>query len=776
MGWDTEDEYYADTLEISTRCLQIVIRCVHLEEISVLSIQTLTAIQQYSSKLLSSVESGFFKQIVSSRQARGWIETLSHGDFDVDALSYVDFLESVLSQADIASKHDAYFAARDVVFETVQKLLRCNGVAMVEDTVCQTALEIITQIVENYADQRGEAYDDTVMKMFTANACSACLTKIEIPEEELYTKTSTWDADERTRFQDFRYDTQDFLQASFTTLGIDLVEAIVRTLIRPDQQLAWPTFEANIYALTAFSDIVTSDEDVFDNMLSAVLSTAKWQTVMQPPPGIAVPDRVTRTCIKFIAENSSYLERHSENLVTSLNFLFISLQVPSYTNAASRAIYTLCDSQRSALVDALPHFISSLALVDNLRGPDRQRIFGAVATVIEALPNEQSKVQPLTQILEMISAMCDSWRAASLDDETTVVIATDLMNTLAFIGRGIRTPHETPIDLEEDEKKEMSFWTSGSGSSVQQKSLHLYSAITGHVGSRADSAFIDAACDFVKSGQPEEHPSPFKFVPSVSIQLVRQLVVVGNPNIDATMSCATSLLASIQQNELDKSDFAQLLYSVVQGQQQVLNLKRTSTQEVETSFASSTLDFMARTLPKWHKSWFSMPDYQSTSEIAIQLGLALLNEADTLPRRSAASFFAALFDISDPNLHSMPSIEATDPASTRVRTTIQSHAPQVVALLLRLVSGECARSEIEALTEPLKKMMQRQLALAKRILKEAIRPEAGVLTEKALAATTMEERERFVAQVESLRGARKTGELVKEWWVKCRGSGFGYVA
>jgi hypothetical protein len=61
------------------------------------------------------------------------------------------------------------------------------------------------------------------------------------------------------------------------------------------------------------------------------------------------------------------------------------------------------------------------------------------------------------------------------------------------------------------------------------------------------------------------------------------------------------------------------------------------------------------------------------------------------------------------------------------------------------------------------------------MVREAVKDDPGVLTERALGAVDLAERMRFVGQVEVLTGGRKANEAVREFWVACRGSAFGYT-
>jgi hypothetical protein len=61
------------------------------------------------------------------------------------------------------------------------------------------------------------------------------------------------------------------------------------------------------------------------------------------------------------------------------------------------------------------------------------------------------------------------------------------------------------------------------------------------------------------------------------------------------------------------------------------------------------------------------------------------------------------------------------------------------------------------------------------MLREAVNGDSGVLTEQALGTVDLAGRMRFLGQAEVLRGGRKANEIVKEFWVACRGSAFGYT-
>lgn len=731
-------------------------------------LQMLISLEHSSAKLLRDAIPNFPASIATTHKAKELVDKLIQGDFTPEGILYVDLLESIVSHLDVTKPDFLHDHRYSEVVRTLQRLLRCDAAAGVEDPVCQIMLEKISEMVEGYTDW--EDVNDPAkafLKALTADACEACLLKIRLPPEQMSSKTQDWDADDRAKFQDFRYDVQDFFQSAFTVLGNALVEEIVKSILVHGDSPDWSTFEAGTFSLMAFSDTMSSDPDMYDGLITTVLGSRAWSYLLQSVSG--VPDRALQTGIKFIAENVVYLQRYPDRLVLVLNFLFSSLHLQASASAASRAIYSLCDSHRGILREGLPQFMGSLETLGGIGEAERHRIYAAVATIIQALRSDEAKVQPLRQILTSISNALTSLRSQSLEKDEVLRGSIDIMQTLASVGKGLRSPADVPVDLEASGTMPSDFWTNGPGASIQLDVLGLYRATVQRLEPQLDNVFIDACCDFIKSGFTEEHPSPFKFPDSIGLELVGNLINLENPSIDNTMACASSFLTSVDPGNIQTS-VTGVLYSVISNQQRILSALRESQHLPNSNFPSSSLDFLARFLPKWGATWFNMQDSHHTATVVMEMALIIMADSDTLPRRSAATFFAALADFSGPETN------LNDEVNARVRNILEKYGPRILSLVLRLLGGECARSELESLTEALKKFVQKQFMLTKAVLREAVKQEQGVMSEKALQATGLDQRNRFLAQVEGLRGARKTNDIVKDFWIECRGSGFGYIA
>ncbi|KAK6365199.1 member of the karyopherin-beta [Exophiala oligosperma] len=735
-------------------------------------LQLLLSLQQVSPGLLRESAQNYPASIADSHAAKIIVDGLVRGDFSPNGILYVDLLESIMSQVDTSTR--VYLDSRRYheIIQTLRRLLRCDGIAVIEDPVCQIALEKVTDIVEGSTDWEQDQVEDFIYEV-AADACDACLIKVKIPEDQMSNGTSDWDADDRAKFQDFRYDVHDFFQSAFTVLGTGVVQGIVKTIISQGTTPDWSTFEAAMFCLTAYSDTMASEPEVYDELITTVLGSHPWGYVLTA--GSTVPDRARQTCIRFIADSVVYLQRHSESMTLVLNFLFSSLHLQASASAASKAIYSLCDSHRRALMQALPQFMASLMAADDLGATEEHRLYAAVAAIVQALPSEEHKIEPLRRLLSSIRSLNEVLTGATEDEDELLRLCIDAVQTLASIGKGLRSPHDVPIDLEPSADEQAAFWHTGPGADLQLNVLDTFKAIIHKAPNQADVSFIEACCDFIRSGFTEQNPSPFKFPDLVALDIVVPWITISNPSIDMSMACASSFLASAESRNI-QSCVRGVLHQVATNQELLLSTHRRvyANQYNEplpsTPFSSASLDFLARTLLKFGSTWFASPDSLQTGTVAIELALLVMAESDTLPRRSASSFFATLVDCSG---RGGPLDTA---ACQTISDLLQTFGSSILSMIVRLLGGECARSEIESLTDALKKFIQRQPMLSKLVLREAVKQEAGVMSEKALQTTTIEQRNRFVAQVEGLRGGRKTNDVVKEFWISCKGSGFGYIA
>ena len=766
---DPEEEALGHSvIDLAHGCVATIFACFANSVLQDLTIETLTNVAQSCYQIFRHTGEGAVAGIITSLQATVWIDEMEQGEFSSEAVRYVEFLIALINSEDLSSP--GYLEDDTVLanLSTLKRLMHCDGTAVIEDEACQLVLECLNELVEQYNEWSVDTQGNHDMRPFITEICVAAIAKSKYPMTEVDASTSKWDADDRAKFQDFRNDVTDFLAAAFVTLGSPLIEALARSAISNNPDSYWPKFEVGLFCLFEFSDTMEHEAEQYDPIVHAILQSSQWATITQQAGNR--PSKVRQTAIKFIAQQTGYLRRNVDFLIPCLDFLFHSLQDPGSAQAASRAIQKLCFSERTVLVEALPQFLGSLTSWNALEADLRQRVYSAIAAIVQALPNEQDKVEPIAHILQAAQSI---WVATSpeqvdISAEEKVDVPVRLLETLAAIGKGLRAPSDLIIDLEASQSDQASFWISGPGQSVQWKALEMCVSTLRISGIQDNAEIVEAACDFVKSGYTEADPSPFKFSAAVSVDFITSQIRTDSPNIDAVMSCASTFLASTDRAAMTTL-FPQLLDPIFSCFNTIMTVYKSTNSLPEGDFPASSIDFLTRLLPKWSSSLLGIPNAQERWAVTFDLALTILAASDTLPRRSAASFFAAIFELMG---HS-PSL--TRQASDQFSKVLSIYAKPVIALTLKLLAGECARSEIEAVTEILRKLVSKQIPATRRLLKEAMTEDSDVLSTGAYAATTVEQRLRFIAQAESLRGARKTIAIAKDFWVACRGDAFGYV-
>lgn len=100
-----------------------------------------------------------------------------------------------------------------------------------------------------------------------------------------------------------------------------------------------------------------------------------------------------------------------------------------------------------------------------------------------------------------------------------------------------------------------------------------------------------------------------------------------------------------------------------------------------------------------------------------------------------------------------------------------SLGPLVARTLMENIGGNAARSELDKLSDPLKKLITNQVH-AQQWLQEALFRD-DFPGNKCVGA---EEKMLFLKKVVGLRGARQTNQVVREFWMACRGSNFAYAS
>ena len=101
---------------------------------------------------------------------------------------------------------------------------------------------------------------------------------------------------------------------------------------------------------------------------------------------------------------------------------------------------------------------------------------------------------------------------------------------------------------------------------------------------------------------------------------------------------------------------------------------------------------------------------------------------------------------------------------------MKEYGPQLCRALIRNISGEAARSELDVLSLPLKKLVFAQ-PQAKQWLADALSSTSFVSDKIGYT-----EKRVWLQKIMSLRGGARTNQVVREFWMTCRGTNMDYAS
>jgi hypothetical protein len=269
--------------------------------------------------------------------------------------------------------------------------------------------------------------------------------------------------------------------------------------------------------------------------------------------------------------------------------VFEATGAPSLSKVASRAIEKLCSDCRSILVPELGAFLQhyrSIASNPSLDATVKEAVMEGIASIIQAIEPEESKLAPLEQLLGYVESDVDlSLGLAAMQTSTDTQMSTGIVSAsakndaaaidagvlalrcLTGIAKGIQVPDDTPVDLEKRESRYSSFWTTGQGLHVQQRIYSMICRVYDAFSNRTE--IVEYACNILRAGFREMQPGPFVMPPSIIAQFIMK-ATVQTPRLGHVISTACFLVSSQKWSDSPDEEvlgmllnwIAQLLHSV----------------------------------------------------------------------------------------------------------------------------------------------------------------------------------------------------------------------
>ncbi|KAK6436142.1 member of the karyopherin-beta [Oleoguttula sp. CCFEE 5521] len=561
--------------------------------------------------------------------------------------------------------------------------------------------------------------------------------------------TKDWGDSEREGFATFRADTTDLFSSMYVFLREDMLTRFVNFAVAALRESSWRALEASMFALNAIADNVLEDQ-TSDKHLAALFQSGGLYREMGDFTQ-KIPVQVRKTAIDMIGNYGAYMERHAESLPDAIRFLFASLGTASLSTASAKSIASLCSTCRHSLTGELDGFLSQYR--DYLGSPTcepygKEKVIGAIAAITQALSPESAKVRPLAAMLDNVEqdiAFARQQMLVSGDHELGQVTGVAALQCLASIGRALQVPDDVPINLYDDDEtpaSQQNFWqTSEEGQSIQQRIIGCFSILE-VLGS--DGEVVDAACEVIRTGFTETVPGPFVLPPSVTVSFLQQCTI-STPQVEAVLHTADLLIVQHSRSDSIRipSEVTAVLNHTVG---LLLSLGQPST---DPGIAQSGVDVLVRLFPAYISVLLSASEETLTQ--VLNFTLQAIKAQDPLPKRSALEFWSRLLRTAGPPA-------STDEAAMCSRI-VNAFGESFAASLVRQMTGQANRSELDYVSAPLRVLVSLHGTQAKQWLEAALWP----------VAQPDEVKSRFLLQIMGLRGGAKTRDVVREFWIGCRG-------
>jgi hypothetical protein len=595
-------------------------------------------------------------------------------------------------------------------------LTGCPGYVAAEDTVFVYTVEFWSTFVETMTDELDSSeggrqpWFDTAM-VHVKQVLSNCWRKIQWPPIETLMQ---WDTNDRANFIEARKDVADLLEAVFALTGPPLVSMFVDLLLQHLNSASWTELEASAFCVASLADCISDDEEC-DDMISRVFSAPFFALMLESQD--QVPLRLRHTSLQLIERYSDYFERRPEFLASALNLLFGGLGDSALGGDSAKYIAKLCSSCRHILTGDVPAFLSQFGAIYHRRPLDplaEEKVVLAIASIIQAVNNDADKLSAFAQLFDFAAQdiersiqLAANPQTLNLEDplhrrgidpaelqaqpspaEVSLQLALRALRCISGMAKGMQSVRDGPVDLDAPVPQ---WQISNELAVLQHDILTILNRVL--VTFPANGEVVEVICNIFRAGFSEIEPGPFVFPPSIVSSFFTSLTI-NAPRIGTVVSTACSFLSSLFKGPPDQlvPTLSQLLPWVVSLLQALPEPK------ADTELTQHSIDLVRRLMAKAPEVLFQLQP-SSHIEFFFLFTLEVLNGSEPLPKAAAAEFWTEFLALRSED----PAIQAS------ISGAMEHLGPLVSRSLMRNIGGEAMRSELDKLSEPLKKLVVQQV-------------------------------------------------------------------
>ncbi|KAI9746575.1 MAG: hypothetical protein M1818_000288 [Claussenomyces sp. TS43310] len=686
--------------------------CLVQEDMCEVTIELFSDILGNYSKFFKDSDFQLLSQLLNSEWSRERYTRLVRGDYEFDSLQYGQFLIA-FGDATVEDLARTRTSESQDILSALEGLLHAEGYAVAEDHIFVQALEFWSTFVEVMVDSLYSEEEDVVSirdslvadtevsgpdspwfvraRSHVVRVMEYCWAKIQFPPPEVFDE---WDFVDKTGFGDARKDVADLLQSSYTLIGSSLFSLFATLAVNALERRAWAPLEASLFCVGTLADCVDDDpayEDILTNLFGSRLFT------ILADPATLIPARTRQTTLSLIAQYDGYFEKHKDHLAAALTFLFKALESAILAPTASRSILSLCSSCRQVLTPELNVFLqhyAGLTAMRSIEGLVKERIMGSIAAIIQAVPRNEDQIEPLSKLLRYVQSDLEKCLELSSRDltEEAALQGLEALRCLASIAKGLQAPADIPIELDNTTSVELtnSYWITGEGSAVQRSTRDIIIQLIQTFPNTGD--LIEAACGVFRAGFAETTPGPLVFSPDTVVEFLLKFSPQ-TPRLGAVMSTACSLISS--HAPTSPKDIEMPLRNLLTWDLAILqNLEEPAN---DPEIAQVGIDFIHRSLTRHIHMLLDQPSV--LLEYFFMFSLKAITGRDPLPKAAAADFWSSF--VSETSL--------IEPIQARLNMSMEQVGPFLAQALIYNVSGNAARSELDKIAEPLKRLVARQV-------------------------------------------------------------------
>lgn len=744
------------------------LHCITNNELYEITAEIFTDILSSYSRFLRPKDFVTLHDLFKTSWAQKKYEALVGGDYEWDSLQFGQLLLTLgdAIQRELTQNIDKPLSAHYLTL--FLGLLNAKGYALAEDKIYVPALEFWSTFVETMVDDSFSAEPGSspqwlaMAQHYVMQAIEYSWRKSQYPPSQEF---NTWDSVDSVGFNDARRDLSDLIQQFFLVSGPTLLQFLVEKISYSSCTRNWNELEISFYCLAQLSDIISETKNR-DDVLNLVF--AQDMTDLFADPQTEMPTRTRRAHLNLIIGYAKCFENKPELLRNILNLSFLALGFGSLANQASRAIMKLCSNCRKTLLPNLGLFLqhySGIFQNSSLDFDAKELVIEGVACLIQAMDDETSKIEPLFQLLSYIEF--DAEKCLGLLNSKSLIIGTNGISTvihenevravdlgiltlkcLLGIAKGLQVPDDQSINIDNEEAAVFSVWRTEEGICVQQKIYNIISQLYNAFQHRGD--IIEMCCLIWRQGLRELEPGPFVLPPYLVAGLMMR-ADLETPRLGLIIKSATYLTSS--KFTLEHQEVLSSLIAWVTSL-----LQKLGDPAIDSEISQAGIEFMHRLIPRHINLLLS--DNLPKSLDLFMFALRAIQGVEPLPRSAAAEFWSEFISIRSLQSNEQQSLDSA----------LQYLGPILSRNLIFSICGNAARSELDKLSVPVRKLTTCHVNAKKWF--EAALLDHNFPSDKV----DLREKKIFLEKVFNLRGARITNQVIKEFWLACRGSHFSYAS